>query len=333
MKRWILGFAMVGALALAVPARAITLDDVMGLARADASDALIMAKIDADGTVFHLSVDDILALRKSGVSDHVITYMINAGKGSVDQEVAPAPADGEDTTYDGQQAYDQSGYDTNGGYRTGVDGSYRGNVSVAFAYYYPHWPGYSYSYYYDPFYWPDLAYYWCAWQPYPYSYWYYDPWYRWNRHVGWYYGSYYGNYYGRGHHDYRNRIRDGRNVAGRGYAQVYDRRFKTPNGSGVQYRGDRRTVKAPPPRRPSQRVVRAPAPTDRRLKQPRDPQTPYREVKPAAPPREMRPQPAPRNVRPADPGSGREMKSGRSRGYHAPAAPSRGRSHGRSRKS
>ncbi|HYV51184.1 MAG TPA: hypothetical protein VE910_04715 [Dongiaceae bacterium] len=196
-------YRILGALSLmllmAAPVAAITIDEVIKLTEAGASDSVIMAKIDDDGTVFHPTVDDILLLKQKGVSDVVITYMMNSGKvdqGDQVQESTPSdeagpPADDNaknDTTYD-----DGGGGDV--GVGLGFD-SY-GNVGVSFGYYYPHWPGYWYSYYYDPFWWPSWCYYWGYYAPYPYYYWYHDPWYACNSYYhGYYDHCYYPSHYG-----------------------------------------------------------------------------------------------------------------------------------------
>jgi hypothetical protein len=74
-------------LVLAGSAQAITVAEVIGLTRAEANDAVIMAKIEADGTVFRLTVDEILELKEAGVSDTVITFMINTGKVDLGSDV------------------------------------------------------------------------------------------------------------------------------------------------------------------------------------------------------------------------------------------------------
>jgi hypothetical protein len=325
MRHALFGLVIATALAAAVPAQAVTVDDVMGLARAGASDKIILAKIDADGTVFHLTVDEILALRQAGVSDQVITYMINTGKGSTAEE--PALADTEEqATYDQDTTGDyRSGYES--GYQSGLDSRYRGSVSVSFGYYYPHWPGYWYSYYYDPFWWPSMSYYYCYWQPYPYSYWYYDPWYRWNAGVSWYWYPRYHDRYGRHHHDYYARIEKGRHVGGRGGSTGYNRVYK--NGDRYRnpavYDGNRRVLKSPSPdrRAPAERgrVVKSPRKSSGNENRLRKPEQPIRRVKPA---------PAP-----SRPNSGRELKPGRGseRRYQPAPRPSRGSSRGSARPS
>ena len=49
--------------------------DVISLVKAGESDESIMRRIDASGTVFNLSADDIVFLRKEGVSDRLVTFM------------------------------------------------------------------------------------------------------------------------------------------------------------------------------------------------------------------------------------------------------------------
>ncbi|NNF05469.1 MAG: hypothetical protein HKN21_01790 [Candidatus Eisenbacteria bacterium] len=236
MTRKILSLAVGTLILFAGSAQAVTIDDVIGLTRADASDAIILSQIDADETVFRLSVDDIIRLKEAGVSDHVITYMINTGKDApvVEEEYVAEPE--EELVEDEGNLGD--GYSD--GYSTSLDDQYRSGVSASFGYYYPHWPGYYYGFYYDSFRWNSWSWYYCLYNPYPY-YIYYDryPWYG-----SWGYrgsGSYYAwcpiwrNYNHRYYHDgnyannrYRDRDwdrryrrkKDGRNVGGRGDTAV-----------------------------------------------------------------------------------------------------------------
>lgn len=55
---------------------ALTQADVISLVKAGEPDELIIRRIDASGTVFNLSADDVVFLRKEGVSDRVVTYMM-----------------------------------------------------------------------------------------------------------------------------------------------------------------------------------------------------------------------------------------------------------------
>lgn len=51
--------------------------DVISMVKAGATDEEIMRRIDATGTVFRLNADDIVFLRKEGVSDRVVTFMMD----------------------------------------------------------------------------------------------------------------------------------------------------------------------------------------------------------------------------------------------------------------
>ena len=211
----------------AAPVAAITIDEVIKLSEAGASDSVIMSKIDDDGTVFHPTVDDILLLKEKGVSDVVITYMMNSGKVDQQDKVQEAsPEDEAGPPADGKAENDN--YDDGGGgdVSVGLGFDSYGNVGFSFGYYYPHWPGYWYSYYYDPFWWPSWCYYWGYYAPYPYYYWYYDPWYACN---GYYHGYYDNCYYDHYHNDgYNYGYNDGRNVGNRGPSNGYDRTIKNP---------------------------------------------------------------------------------------------------------
>jgi hypothetical protein len=66
--------------------RTLTKEDVVNMATSDIGDAVIIAQIDATGSRFGLSVSDVTELKKAGVSEQVIEYMIGAGM-EPDQEV------------------------------------------------------------------------------------------------------------------------------------------------------------------------------------------------------------------------------------------------------
>ncbi len=51
--------------------------DVISMVKAGATDEDIMRRIDATGTMFNLNADDVVLLRKEGVSDRVVTYMLD----------------------------------------------------------------------------------------------------------------------------------------------------------------------------------------------------------------------------------------------------------------
>ncbi len=312
MKRWTWGLAFGVVLALAGSAWAVTTEDVIGLTRAGASDTIILSKIEADGTVFHLTVDEILDLKKAGVSDPVITYMINTGKGDREEPAAVAEDEGSSAVFGEQESYTTEDSDR---YSTGLDSQYRGTTTVAFAYYYPNWPGYRWSYYYDPFWWPDLAYYFTYWQPYPYGYWYYDPWYRCHARSDWYWGHGQYDYYAYAHHDSHERYKKGRSVGSRGAAEGYERSTKDRSVARPSYDASRRELRPTPATGETIRQVKPSRPgaeSTRDLRQPRRPSPPTGKVdspKPT-PGRELKPTPQQSDQRQARPGAdgGRTMK-------------------------
>jgi hypothetical protein len=65
--------------------------EVMKLARAHVGDETITAFIGNSGTTYHLSVSDILYLRAQGVSDLVLTAMLNSQQKLAAASVQPAP--------------------------------------------------------------------------------------------------------------------------------------------------------------------------------------------------------------------------------------------------
>jgi len=73
----------------AAPA-AMTNQDVIRLVKAKVSDDLVVAKINQSKTRFDTSVDALVALKEAGVSDTVVSAMMNAGAGS--SSAPPKPA-------------------------------------------------------------------------------------------------------------------------------------------------------------------------------------------------------------------------------------------------
>ena len=75
----------------------LTVADVRALAKAGITEDVIIGQIANSHTVFHLSSNDIIDLRDSGVTDKVVNYMINtpntvAAAPAPAVEVAPPPA-------------------------------------------------------------------------------------------------------------------------------------------------------------------------------------------------------------------------------------------------
>ena len=77
-------------LVLSVPgvARAVTLDDIVALAKAGVSADILVAVIDADRTIFSLNTQDIVLLKKAGVPNSVIVKMLGTAREFV-EEVPP----------------------------------------------------------------------------------------------------------------------------------------------------------------------------------------------------------------------------------------------------
>ena len=81
---------LAGALALGVvfapsAAAAVTLDEILGLARAGVTDTIILALIDRDKTVFAIEPDQIVKLQRDGLSEAVILAMLKSGRAEGDQ--------------------------------------------------------------------------------------------------------------------------------------------------------------------------------------------------------------------------------------------------------
>ncbi len=70
------------AILAAVPATAsaVTLDQVIALAHAGVTDAVILALIDRDKTIFAIEPEQIVALERDGISEPVILAMLKSGR-------------------------------------------------------------------------------------------------------------------------------------------------------------------------------------------------------------------------------------------------------------
>jgi len=55
----------------------VNVADIKTLAKGEVSDEVILSQIRSNHAVFHLTTDEILDLKKSGVSEKVIDFMIN----------------------------------------------------------------------------------------------------------------------------------------------------------------------------------------------------------------------------------------------------------------
>jgi hypothetical protein len=125
-KRTVLKAAAVLALLLgfALPARAVTIHDLIALSQAGLSDQVLIALIQTDQTIYGVDADQVLALRKAGVSESVILALLQNGRAtakpgekssapsapaasSPDASVAPSPELAPNLTIIGDHSRDQ----------------------------------------------------------------------------------------------------------------------------------------------------------------------------------------------------------------------------------
>lgn len=67
------------------PALAITVDQVLALQRAGVTDTVILALIDRDRTVFAIEPEQIVSLQRGGLSEKIILAMLKSGRDEGDQ--------------------------------------------------------------------------------------------------------------------------------------------------------------------------------------------------------------------------------------------------------
>jgi hypothetical protein len=63
-----------------VAASAVTVDQIVALSKSGVSEAVILALIDRDCTILTLPPEQIIALKRDGVSDVVVTAMLKSGR-------------------------------------------------------------------------------------------------------------------------------------------------------------------------------------------------------------------------------------------------------------
>ena len=85
--------AVLAALLLAVPAaaRAVTVDDIVALSKAGVTADILVAVIDADQTMFNLTPEQIIALKKAGVPNEVVVKMLGTRREFKVEEDVPPP--------------------------------------------------------------------------------------------------------------------------------------------------------------------------------------------------------------------------------------------------
>src|SRR3982751_6428818 len=69
----------------AAPALAITVDQVLALKKAGVTDTVILALIDRDRTVFAIEPEQILSLQRDGLTEKIILAMLKSGREEGDQ--------------------------------------------------------------------------------------------------------------------------------------------------------------------------------------------------------------------------------------------------------
>lgn len=79
-------FAALVALAVSVPARlaAVTVDQIVALSKSGVSDAVILALLDRDRTVLTIEPERLVALKREGLSDAVLLAMLKSGRGEAE---------------------------------------------------------------------------------------------------------------------------------------------------------------------------------------------------------------------------------------------------------
>src|SRR5262249_46145690 len=76
-----------------VRAAAITIDQIVALSKAGVSEAVILALLDRDRTILAIDADRVAALKREGLSDTVIVAMLRGRREEADR-AAPAIPDG-----------------------------------------------------------------------------------------------------------------------------------------------------------------------------------------------------------------------------------------------
>lgn len=82
---------MAASLLAAHPASALTIDQVVSLKKAGVTDTVILALIDRDRTVFAIEPEQIVALQRDGLSEKLILAMLKSGRAE-GEEAARADA-------------------------------------------------------------------------------------------------------------------------------------------------------------------------------------------------------------------------------------------------
>lgn len=79
------------AVAVAPPGQPLSIADIKAMAKAGVSDDIIINQIINTHSAYNLDANDIIDLKSSGVSDKVITYMMNTSANVVATQAPPPP--------------------------------------------------------------------------------------------------------------------------------------------------------------------------------------------------------------------------------------------------
>ena len=79
------------------PASAVTVDQIVALSKAGVTDAVILALIERDHTILAIEPDQLVALKRDGVSEAVIIAMLKSGRAE-GEEAARAESEYRDAT-------------------------------------------------------------------------------------------------------------------------------------------------------------------------------------------------------------------------------------------
>jgi hypothetical protein len=98
MLRWSIAVLLLAGPLSVRPAAAVSIEDLLGLKAHGLGDDILVALIQTDGSEFHLTAADIIALRQAGLSETVIRAMIETARRpapALDAAAAPLEADGQ----------------------------------------------------------------------------------------------------------------------------------------------------------------------------------------------------------------------------------------------
>lgn len=92
MRRFAAAVVLIGSMATASAAEALTTRDVIELAKAGLGEEVLLALIEVDRGVYAIDPASIKALKDAGASDRVIAALVRSGRERVADPPAPLPA-------------------------------------------------------------------------------------------------------------------------------------------------------------------------------------------------------------------------------------------------